>query len=86
MVQITKNRVVMKRTRTISRLTVCWSVFNGTSCLCIECWSCKRKMRYHTLQIAKEKAKKARIRTQSIIKEYPCSFCGLFHIGHVGRR
>jgi hypothetical protein len=43
-------------------------------------------MRYHTLQIAKEKAKKARIRTQSIIKEYHCSFCGLFHIGHVGRR
>ena len=86
MVQITKNRVVMNRARSTNRLTVCWSVFNGSRCLCSECWSCKRKMQYYTQQIAEEKAKKARIRTHSLIKDYHCGFCGLFHIGHVGRR
>tara|TARA_Y100000996_G_scaffold71590_1_gene48217 strand:- start:1811 stop:1945 length:135 start_codon:yes stop_codon:yes gene_type:complete len=43
-------------------------------------------MQYNTQQIAEEKAKRARKRTHSLIKEYQCSFCGLFHIGHVGRR
>ena len=75
----------MKRVRSTNRLTVCWSVFNGSRCLCIECWSCKRKMQYNTKHIAEEKAKRARKRTQSLIKAYHCIFCGLFHIGHVGR-
>ena len=75
----------MKRARSINRLTVCWSVFNGSRCLCIVCWSCKRKMKYDTKHIAEEKAKRARKRTHSLIKAYHCIFCGLFHIGHVGR-
>ena len=75
----------MNRARSTNRLTVCWSVFNGSRCLCSECWSCKRKMQYNTQQIAEEKAKKARKRTHSLIKDYHCSFCGLFHIGHVRR-
>lgn len=75
----------MKRARSTNRLTVCWSVFNGSRCLCIECWSCKRKMQYNTKHIAEEKAKRARKRTHSLIKAYHCIFCGLFHIGHVGR-
>ena len=86
LVQITKNRVVMKRARSINRLTVCWSVFNGSKCLCSECWGCKRKMQYLTKKIAEEKAKKARKRTHSLIRDYHCGFCGLFHIGHVGRK
>ena len=49
----------MKRARSINRLTVCWSVFNGSKCLCSECWGCKRKMQYLTKKIAEEKAKKA---------------------------
>ena len=76
----------MNRARSTNRLTVCWSVFNGSKCLCSECWGCKRKMQYLTKNIAKEKAKKARKRTHSLIKEYHCGFCGLFHIGHVGRK
>ena len=76
----------MKRARSINRLTVCWSVFNGSKCLCSECWGCKRKMQYLTKKTAEEKAKKARKRTHSLIKEYHCGFCGLFHIGHVGRK
>jgi len=43
-------------------------------------------MQYFTKKIAEEKAKKARKRTHSLIKEYHCGFCGLFHIGHVGRK
>jgi len=76
----------MKEERIPSRSTICWSMFNGTSCLCNECWSCRRKMKYHTKNTAKEKAQRARMRTHSLIKEYHCSFCGLFHIGHVGRK
>ena len=45
----------MKRARSINRLTVCWSVFNGSKCLCSECWGCKRKMQYLTKKIAEEK-------------------------------
>ncbi len=76
----------MNRARSINRLTVCWSVFNGSRCLCSECWSCKRKIQYKTKHMAEEKAKRARNRTHALIKEYHCSFCGLFHIGHVGRK
>ena len=76
----------MKRARSINRLTVCWSVFNGSKCLCSECWGCKRKMQYLTKKIAEEKAKKASKRTHSLVRDYHCSFCGLFHIGHVGRK
>ena len=49
-------------------------------------WSCRRKMKYHTKKTAKEKAQRACIRTHSLIKEYHCSFCGLFHIGRVGSK
>ena len=40
----------------------------------------------NTKREAEEKAKKARKRTHSLIRDYHCSFCGLFHIGHVGRK
>ena len=46
----------------------------------------QREQREGYLETDKEKAKKARLRTHSLIKEYHCNFCGLFHIGHVGRR
>ena len=36
--------------------------------------------------IAKTKAYRARKRTNTLISEYHCRFCGLFHIGHVGRK
>ena len=45
----------MTRIRTPYRSTVCWSIYNGTPCLCNECWSCKRKMKYHTNEEAKRK-------------------------------
>ena len=76
----------MKEERIPSRSTICWSMFNGTSCLCAECWSCRRKMKYRTEKTAKEKAQRARIRTHSLIKDYHCIYCGMFHIGHVGRK
>jgi len=43
-------------------------------------------MKYHTKEIAKTKAYRARKRTNTLISEYHCRFCGLFHIGHVGRK
>jgi len=43
-------------------------------------------MKYHTREIAKTKAYRARKRTNTLISEYLCRFCGLFHIGHVGRK
>ncbi len=76
----------MNKARSKNRLTVSWSVFNGSRCLCSECWSCKRKMQYNTKHMAEGKAKRARNRTHSLIKEYHCNFCGLFHIGHIGRK
>ena len=74
------------KTRTSNRPALCWSMVNGSTCLCSKCWGCKRKMQYFTKKIAEEKAKKASKRTHSLIKEYQCDFCGLFHIGHVGRK
>ena len=40
-------------------------------------------MKYHTKQFGKIKAKRARIRTNTLISEYHCSYCGFYHIGHV---
>ena len=74
------------KTRTSTRPALCWSMVNGSTCLCYECWSCKRKMKYLTKEIAKTKAYRARKRTNTLITEYHCRFCGLFHIGHVGRK
>ena len=74
------------KTQTKHRPMVCWSIVNGSTCLCIQCWSCKRKMKYRTKKLAEIKASKARQRTNSLIKEYSCTYCGYFHIGHVGRR
>ena len=76
----------MKEERIPSRSTICWSMFNGTSCLCIECWSCKRKMQYHTKELAAGKALRASKRTKSLIREYFCRYCLNFHIGHSMRR
>ena len=74
------------KTRTANRPALCWSMVNGSTCLCYECWSCRRKMKYNTRHIAKSKAYRARKRTNTLIGAYQCRFCGLFHIGHVGRR
>ena len=43
------------KTRTSNRPALCWSMVNGSTCLCYECWSCRRKMKYHTKEIAKTK-------------------------------
>ena len=74
------------KTRTKHRPMVCWSIVNGSTCLCIQCWSCRRKMQYHTKVLAQKKAKRASRRTNSLIAAYQCKFCSSFHIGHVGRR
>ena len=79
-------RAAMTRIRTPYRSTVCWSIYNGTPCLCNECWSCKRKMKYHTNEEANRTALRASRRTSSLIHSYSCSYCDFYHIGHVGRR
>ena len=73
------------KTQTKYRPMLCWSIVNESTCLCIQCWSCRRKMQYHTKDVASQKAKKARKRTNSFIKEYKCNYCGYFHIGHTLR-
>ena len=42
-------------------------------------------MQYQTKDVASQKAKKASKRTNSLIKEYKCNYCGYFHIGHTLR-
>jgi len=54
------------KTRTKYRPMLCWSIVNGSTCLCIQCWSCRRKMQYHTKVLAQKKANRASKRTNSL--------------------
>lgn len=48
--------------------------------------SCKRKIRYETIEEAKEAIRKKYDKSSSMFKwkynVYPCQYCGGFHIGH----
>jgi hypothetical protein len=79
-------RAAMTRIRTPYRSKVCWCIYNATPRFYNECWSCKRKMKYHTNEEAKRTALRASRRTSSLIHSYSCSYCDFYHIGHVGRR
>ncbi len=66
----------------LKKNSLCWNKVNGSPCVCLECWSCKRKLHYDSPKIASKKANSASRRTRSKIVPYQCDFCGLFHIGH----
>ena len=75
----------MKRMRTPFRPTLCWSDVGSSICLCHRCWTCKRKMKYRTREIANNVALRATRRTNSWIGSYGCKYCFQFHIGHLRR-
>ena len=72
----------VKVSHLLKKNRLCWKKINNSPCVCLECWSCKRKLHYDSPKIASKKANSASRRTRSKIVPYQCDFCGLFHIGH----
>ena len=73
------------KTRTSNRPALCWTAVNGSTCLCYECWSCKRKTRYDNPLLALQSARLASFRAKELIKDYKCRYCDGYHIGRVHR-
>jgi hypothetical protein len=63
---------------------ICWKEITGADCVCIKCWSCKRKVKRSKLeakQLAQILTNKEYWRTVPV-NAYSCKWCDGWHVGH----